>query len=538
MQARPEDTRTEISCRDAKGIILYLRRHHGAAALAQVFSQAGLPVEYVNVGSNWLSFDAFNRLLDALVEFTGDEDAPRKVGKLTSEPSIFGPVRVVGKKLFSIHGVYRIMAMHSQYFVKICDWEMLDHAPGYVRLEIRYHEGYRQTRHNCANIRGHLSSIPTWLDCKPAEVRHAACIVDGAESCVYDIHWTEAPADATVLVGALGGVLAGLLGFFVPGWLRVSPWLWAFVTASLGISFAAILSLVRHLRATDRQHQDEWEHLMQSLAENEMLNTGLQRQVEARTKELRKANALLEQALADLRASRDKALQAEREAAIGVLASGMAHDMNSPLNAIRLTLQALMESPPPDAGLRALVAGAERASTRCRRLVSDLLAFSREPRPSPNIDLRGVVEKCLELFVAESSPGVETAFRVADAPPPMLLDEAQMRQAILNLMANACDAMGGKGRIELRLGREGEEVVLEVADNGPGMDDDVKAHAFEPFFTTKRTGQGHGLGLPITQQLVQRNGGRIELDSRPGGGTTFRLSFPLASAVPTMTQGV
>ena len=129
MQVRPEDTRTEISCRAAKGLILFLRREHGTDALSEVFTQACLPIEYVNVGNNWLSFAAFNRLLDALVAVTGDEEAPFKSGQLTSEPSTFGPVRVVGKRFLSIHGVYRIMATHSEYFVKICDWTMISSAP-------------------------------------------------------------------------------------------------------------------------------------------------------------------------------------------------------------------------------------------------------------------------------------------------------------------------------------------------------------------------------------------------------------------------
>jgi len=231
-------------------------------------------------------------------------------------------------------------------------------------------------------------------------------------------------------------------------------------------------------------------------------------------------------------------LSAERQAAIGVLASGMAHDMNSPLNAIRLTLQAVAADLPPDARLNSMVASAERASARCKRLVADLLAFSREPCMSADIDLRKVAGKCLRLFDAETSSAVVTTLSVEDSPPHLLLDEAQLQQAILNLMTNASDAMAGKGRIDLLLKSGESDVILEVKDDGPGMSEDVRTHVFEPFFTTKTTGLGHGLGLPITQQLIRRNGGSVELETQLGKGTTFRLRFPVSPTAPTTTEGM
>jgi len=538
MQVRPEDTRTEISCRAAKGLILFLRREHGTDALSEVFTQACLPIEYVNVGNNWLSFAAFNRLLDALVAVTGDEEAPFKSGQLTSEPSTFGPVRVVGKRFLSIHGVYRIMATHSEYFVKICDWTMMEDSPGHVRLGIRYHEGHPQTRYNCGNIRGHLTSIPTWLGSEPAEVLHHSCIMDGADACIYDVYWKKEAYHPIALVGAFGGMLIGLFGLFAPGSVRSSSWLWVLLAVSLSTSLAGVLVLLRRLRSASRYHLEESEHLMRAIGENERLNTGLQEEVEARTVELRETNAQLKQAFADLEASREKALSAERQAAIGVLASGMAHDMNSPLNAIRLTLQAVAADLPPDAPLRSIVASAERASARCKRLVADLLAFSREPCMSADINLHKVAGKCLRIFDAESSAEVETTLSVEDTLPHLLLDEAQLQQAVLNLMTNASDAMDGKGRIDLLLKSGEGEVILEVRDNGPGMSEEVQGRVFEPFFTTKTTGRGHGLGLPITQQLIHRNGGSVELETQLGKGTTFRLRFPVCPATSSTTEGM
>jgi signal transduction histidine kinase len=524
MEMRLEDTKTEISCRAAKGVIMFLRREHGPDTLAKVFDRAELSIDHVNEGTNWLSFDAFNRLLEALVEVSGDEEAPYKAGTQTADPSTFGPVRVMGTRFLSIHGVYRMMAMHSRYFVKVCDWALLGYSTGHARLEIRYHEGYEQTRYNCDNIRGHLSSIPTWLGAEPAQVSHHTCIMRGADVCIYDVQWEEEPSYTIAIVGALGGVLVGLGGLVVPPALRSASWLWVLLTVLLGVSVAGVCALTARLRFARRQHVEEADALMKATGVIEEFNTELQNKVEARTRELREA-------LANLKASREQALSAERQAAIGVLASGMAHDMNSPLNAIHLTLQAFDEDlPEDDDQLRPLLGSAGRATSRCKRLVADLLAFSREPCLSANTDLQEVVKACVEIFRNESPPDMQVNASFADAPPQLTLDKAQLQQAILNLMSNASDAMGGKGTIDLTVRPADDEVILEIRDNGPGMAPEVSDRVFEPFFTTKATGRGHGLGLPITQQLVQRNGGTIDLDTALGEGTTFLLHFPVSAA--------
>jgi len=517
---RPEDTKTELSCRAAKGVIMLLRREYGPAVLDEVFARAKLPVGYVNEGSNWISFAAFNRLLTAMVEVTGDTQSPYKAGTQTADPSTFGPVRVVGQRFLSIHGVYRMMAMHSRYFVKICDWSLLGYSQGHARIEIRYHEGYEQTRWNCDNIRGHLSSIPTWLGAEPAQVSHHSCILRGSDVCIYDIQWVEEPSYTVGIVGALGGILVGVVGFLVPQSLRSASWLWVVLTVALGVAVAGVCALTARLRFVRRQHIEEADALMKATAMIEALNMELQSKVEARTRDLN-------QAMANLKASRDEALRKERDAAIGVLASGMAHDMNSPLNAINLTLQALGEDLSADSPSRPLLASAERAAVRCKRLVADLLAFSREPLMSADTDLDEVVRRCLQLFTAEASPGVHTTFAVAGEPARLKLDKAQIQQAILNLLTNASDAMDGKGNIQIRLSGSEDEVALEVEDDGPGMSDEVRIRVFEPFFTTKKAGHGHGLGLSITRQLVVRNGGMVDLDSTLGSGTTFRLRFPV-----------
>jgi signal transduction histidine kinase len=115
---------------------------------------------------------------------------------------------------------------------------------------------------------------------------------------------------------------------------------------------------------------------------------------------------------------------------------------------------------------------------------------------------------------------------VAGELPPALFDEAQIRQALLNLLRNAREAMSDGGVIDLRVFAEGMSVVMSVGDRGGGIPDEIRARVFDPFFSTK--GEGTGLGLAITRQIVEAHGGSVTCDARQGGGTQFRISLPIA----------
>ena len=112
--------------------------------------------------------------------------------------------------------------------------------------------------------------------------------------------------------------------------------------------------------------------------------------------------------------------------------------------------------------------------------------------------------------------------------PPALFDEAQLRQAMLNLLRNAREAMPNGGTIDVTVRAEGMSVVIRVEDRGAGIPDEIRSRVFDPFFSTK--GEGTGLGLAITRQIVEAHGGELACDAREGGGTTFRLALPIAPA--------
>ena len=136
-----------------------------------------------------------------------------------------------------------------------------------------------------------------------------------------------------------------------------------------------------------------------------------------------------------------------------------------------------------------------------------------------------VADACLFMSGDLRRHGVELSVEVEDALPLVRVDEAQLKQALFNLLRNAREAMPTGGQVDVRVGRaSGGGVDVTVDDRGSGIDDETRAHLFEPFFTTK--GHGTGLGLAITRQVVEDHGGTIACEPRPGGGTRFWIHLP------------
>jgi signal transduction histidine kinase len=310
-------------------------------------------------------------------------------------------------------------------------------------------------------------------------------------------------AGMAVGLGIAGGILGGVIGFFA----------------------GRVMDYRLKLTEVYRQNESQAASLMESLRDIEELNRQLQSKVEQRTGELSEANEALKKALKELRESQKKALQQERQAAVGVLAGGMAHEMNNPINAIRLSHQALKEDVGDDTQALGILATAERAAGRCKRIVNELLSFSRDPQKVLPGDITDIVDRTLTVFRKDAPEGIRVKEDFAADVPKLTLDHAQMQQALLNLLENASDAMQGEGQIDVGVKHVDSCAVVTVRDRGPGMRPDVADKVFDPFFTTK-SGAGLGLGLSITYQLVHRNGGTIEVDSQEGNGTTFTIRFP------------
>mgnify|MGYP003366230313 FL=1 len=235
-------------------------------------------------------------------------------------------------------------------------------------------------------------------------------------------------------------------------------------------------------------------------------------------------------------------LHSQKLKAVGQLTGGLAHDFNNLLAVIIGSLD-LVNPESPDAPR---VNRALKAAERGALLTQRLLAFSRKQSLHPHaVELKTLLENLGELM-RHSLPATLTLEIEAQSPAwPAWIDVSQLENAIINLVMNARDATDGQaGTIKIRTwnqrvtrsdGRKQDMVMLEVADQGSGMSQEVKAQVFEPFFTTKQTGSGSGLGLSMVYGFVRQSGGRVEIESAPGQGTTVRLQLPRA-VVPVQAQ--
>jgi len=230
-----------------------------------------------------------------------------------------------------------------------------------------------------------------------------------------------------------------------------------------------------------------------------------------------------------LRHNNEQMVQTEKLTALGTLTSGVAHELNNPLNNISTSCQILLEELDQEVSPyhRELLAAVDQQVSKARDIVGSLLEFARQREfELKREDLRTVVEEALKLIRGEIPASVQVRVEV---PKGLVLeiDRAHMIQALLNLIMNSIQAMPDGGLITLRgHGEEGGQVVLEVQDNGQGIPPEVLPRIFDPFFTTKDVGRGTGLGLSITYGIVERHQGHIQAESLPEGGALFRLSLP------------
>ena len=249
---------------------------------------------------------------------------------------------------------------------------------------------------------------------------------------------------------------------------------------------------------------------------------------------------LLIRDLTDEQRLQQELVQAQKMEAIGMLVSGVAHELNNPLAAIRLFSQLLRRDPRLPEDLRSDADLFEREVDRTKRIVQNLLDFARQRPPERHATrLDVLVGNVLDLqSYSLGAGGIAVDVDVPLSLPVVELDRGQMQQVLLNLLQNAIQSIGSSrasGRIRIaaqpRLRSDGEEVVwLSVADNGPGVPPELRERLFLPFFTTKEPGKGTGLGLSVSFGIVAAHDGHLWYESPPEGGARFVIELPLKAA--------
>jgi two-component system NtrC family sensor kinase len=170
---------------------------------------------------------------------------------------------------------------------------------------------------------------------------------------------------------------------------------------------------------------------------------------------------------------------------------------------------------------------------RVKKIVQDLRIFSRMDHAElQNADLNEEIERALTLMEPRFRNEIEVEREFGELPR-MRCYAGQLNQVILNLLMNACDALGERGTIRIRTRRRGEGVRLEFSDDGPGIPPESLSRIFDPFYTTKPVGAGTGLGLSLSHSIIERHGGRLAVDSEVGVGTTFAIDLPIVAPEPS-----
>ncbi|HEU5262117.1 MAG TPA: ATP-binding protein [Gemmatimonadales bacterium] len=227
----------------------------------------------------------------------------------------------------------------------------------------------------------------------------------------------------------------------------------------------------------------------------------------------------------------EQLIQSEKMSAIGQLIAGIAHDLNNPLASVVGFSDFLAEAggiPPQLAEpIQVIRQEAERAAT----IVKNLLSFARSQEGERKLQpIRSILESTLVLLRNQlMSNKVEATLEVEADLPDVEVNANQIKQVFVNLINNANQAIASdapSGRIWVTAKRQRDAIAVSITDSGPGMADEIARHVFEPFFTTKGEGEGTGLGLSICQGIVREHGGRILLDTKPGGGATFTVELP------------
>jgi signal transduction histidine kinase len=321
-------------------------------------------------------------------------------------------------------------------------------------------------------------------------------------------HWLTRPL--TQLAGAMEAVASGDVDeTHVPGTGRADE---------VGVVARGLSSMLARIRRFNGELQGKVDAAVAGVAR--------------KNRELAEVNQLLVEARRDLTSK-------ERLAALGQISGTIAHELGNPLNTINGHIQLLARDPEATDESRAGLEIVEREVKRMTSIIRRFLDSARSLAPAPEeVDVASLLDEAVTLSVpVEARARIEVHREVDPEAAQVRADPALLRHVLGNLIANAVDAMPEGGTLTVRAARAGETVILAVDDTGVGMGPEQQRRLFEPLYTTKPRGKGTGLGLSISREIAGALKGRIEVESRPGRGSRFTLSFPAPPGEPRQDGG-
>lgn len=307
-------------------------------------------------------------------------------------------------------------------------------------------------------------------------------------------------------------------------------WFYVFVT---GIFFFLLLyKHLKKLRDTESELQQHRDNLHQMVIEKtRKLDTVIQ-ELSLKNETIKQQNQDLKHVLENLNSMQAQLFQAEKMASLGVLTAGIAHEINNPLNYILGGLTGLenyfhdkgIKEENTDLFLKSIRTGIERVNA----IVSGLNQMSRNNNTyDENCDLHEIIGNCLMILSNELKYRIKVEEEYHTSPIIIPGNVGKLHQVFINILMNASQSIVKQGQIHIRTVKNGSKVLVEITDNGCGIDEVNLAKITEPFFTTKDPGKGTGLGLSITYNIVKEHNGELYFSSEPGKGTTVTVELPV-----------
>jgi signal transduction histidine kinase len=285
---------------------------------------------------------------------------------------------------------------------------------------------------------------------------------------------------------------------------------------------AIVLLLFRMRKKTDRSDRTQVGFVVDTFQELVYQLKGKEKELDVLRKKAEDRAGTMEGELRDLES---QARLRQDLANLGEMAAGIAHELRNPMGVIAGYMNILMQK--TDENLKPTVEAVSKEVAAMDRIINDFLSFARPGKPNlAEVDLRRLMEECARTI--KGNYEIDISVDASNAPAA-LADEVLLKQAVLNLLQNATEAVREGGEISLSCRLEGDMVDITVSDSGHGIPETLKNRVFLPFFTTRD--RGTGLGLAIVHRIVTGHGGTVDVNSS-GSGTVFRIMLPLKAALP------
>ncbi len=500
----------------------YLRDEHGEEVFAEAASRADVSVDDVLKGKRWVSVEqveAFAQYIDDLLE--GDEIAFRKAA-IYRLGEAYGPLRFIlwalNPKAVSKKAMDNIHVVSSSGA-----YEVLGEGPRSIR--VRFTSPRERSRHLCLMRQANMIAMPTFWGLPPAEVTEERCLGDGDEECIYDIKWRREQSWLPFLVG-LGAGAATALAAALLDVGSLALWIGA---PALGASVGHIVRLRRLNRANILYAQESNEALEQLAREA----TEARQEIIALSSRQREWSSLMEEQLVDRSATLEKVIETVKglqKKKVAVVRD-YSHDLRSPLTVMKCAsamMRELSDTKLPD-DIEEVLDDLVLATAKMERILDELMSVvateSLSTRnPPEKIDVHAFADKVrrqLRAFVYGRDVRV-SAFCSREAPESIDTDRLLFDRIVDNLLINAVKYTE-KGSIVVEVDGIPGYLSVKISDTGRGIADDEIEHIFRPggSSTESRADRSYGLGLSVVVKLLDDIGGRLEVLSKPGQGTTF-----------------